>query len=47
MTVPGVTGLAFAVLFGIAIPEVLPGDQGTDPRPRAGKMADDVWDLSA
>jgi hypothetical protein len=40
-------GLAFTVFFGIAIPEVLPGDRGTDPRPRAGKMADGVWDLSA
>jgi hypothetical protein len=42
-----VTGLAFAVLLGIAIPEVLPDDLGTDPRPQAGKIADGVWDLSA
>jgi hypothetical protein len=40
-------GLAFAVLFGIAIPEVLTGDRGADPRPLAGKVADDVLDLSA
>jgi hypothetical protein len=45
--VPGVTGLAFTVLFGMAIPEVFPGDRGTDPRPGAGKMADGVWGLSA
>jgi hypothetical protein len=43
----GMKGLAFAVLFGIAIPEVLPGGQGTDPRPREGKIVDGVWDLSA
>ena len=44
---PRVTGLAFTVLFGIAIPGVLPDDRGTDPRPQAGKMADDVSGLSA
>jgi len=42
-----VTGLAFAVLFGIVVPKVLPGDQGTDPKPRAGKICDGVWDLIA
>ena len=47
LAVPGVMGLAFTVLFGIAIPEVLPGDRGTDLRSRAGKVADGVLDLSA
>src|ERR1700722_5381148 len=28
-------------------PGVLPADQGTPPMPRAGKMADSVWGLSA
>jgi hypothetical protein len=40
-------GLAFAVVSGIANPEVLAGDPGTDPRPRAGKVADGVLELSA
>ena len=42
----GVTGVAFTALLGIAVPEVLPGDRGTDPRPRVGKVADGVWDQS-
>jgi hypothetical protein len=47
LAVPGVMGLAFAVLVGIAIPEVWAGSRGTDPRPRAGKVADGALDLSA
>jgi hypothetical protein len=40
-------GLAFAMLVGIAIPGVVAGDRGIDPRPRAGKVADGALDLSA
>jgi hypothetical protein len=45
--VPGSMGLAFTLVFGIAIPEVLAGDRGADPRPRAGKVADGALDLNA
>jgi hypothetical protein len=45
--VPVVMGLAFTVLFRIAIPEALPSDRGTDPRPQTGKVADGVLDLNA
>ncbi len=47
MAVPGLMGLAFAVLVGIAIPELLAGDRGTDPKPRAGKVAEGALDLGA
>ncbi len=47
LAVPGLMGLAFAVLVGIAIPELLAGDRGTDPKPRAGKVAEGALDLGA
>ena len=40
LAVPGLIGWAFAVVFGIANPEVFPSDLGTDPWPPAGKVAD-------
>jgi len=30
------TGVVFKRLPGIAVPEVLPGERGTDPRPQLG-----------
>ena len=41
------TGVVFKRLPGIAVPEVLPGERGTDPRPQVTKVTDGVWDQSA
>ena len=46
LAAPGLIGLAFAVVFGIANPEVFPSDWGTGSRPPASKVADSVWGLS-
>ena len=40
------TGAVFKRVAGIAVPEVLPGDRGTDPRPQVAKVTDGVWDQS-
>jgi hypothetical protein len=47
LAVPGLIGWAFAVVFGIANPEVFPSDLGTDPWPPAGKVADAALHLIA
>jgi hypothetical protein len=41
------TGVVFKGLPGMAVPEVLPGERGTDPRPQVAKVTGGVWDQSA
>ena len=47
MAVLRLTGVVFKRLPGIAVPEVFPGERGTDPRPQVAKVTDGVWDQSA
>jgi hypothetical protein len=42
-----VSGAVLIRLPRIDVPTVLPTNLGTDPRPRVGKVGDDVWDPRA